>query len=198
MPTLGGPEAAEDAAAPAPGRARRFWSARRIPSALTALVLLGGSALFLYDVAAVRADRPGMEWRHSLADSLERHTLDDTAVIVGAAVLVAAGVLLLALALTPGLRRLLPMRPLPGVRAGLTRKAASLVLRDRAMEVSGVQSARVAVGRKRVTVRAASHFRELDDVREDLDHVLAVGVAELGLAHAPRLHVRVTRPVGKR
>ena len=40
-----------------------------------------------------------------------------------------------------------------------------MVLRDRAMEVSGVQSVRVRMTRGRVDVRAVSHFRELDDVR---------------------------------
>ncbi|MFD9013380.1 DUF6286 domain-containing protein, partial [Streptomyces sp. NPDC059552] len=79
------------------------------------------------------------------------------------------------------------------VRAGLGRKDAAQVLRDRAMEVSGVRSVRVKVGRSRVGVRATSHFRELDDVRADLDEVLAVGIEELGLAHPPQPRVRVRR-----
>ncbi|MFJ5551536.1 DUF6286 domain-containing protein [Streptomyces sp. NPDC093225] len=177
------------------GTARRFWSARRVPAALTAFVLLGAAVVFLYDVAAVRAHRPGMQWRRSLADALARHTLDEPAVTAAAAAAVALGILLLVLAVTPGLRGLLPMRTVvPGVRAGLTRKAAALVLRDRAMEVSGIQSARAAVGRTRLTVRATSHFRPLEEVRADLDHVLAVGLDELGLAREMQVHVKVTRP----
>ncbi|MFI5621070.1 DUF6286 domain-containing protein [Streptomyces sp. NPDC051567] len=187
-------------AAPAP----RFRSARRVPAALTALAVLAVAGLFLYDLAAVRAHRPGMRWRRELAHQLERHTPADLAVQVGAGVLVAAGAVLLLLALTPGLRGLLPMRT-PGaapdqgapVRAGLGRKAAAQVLRDRAMEVSGVRSARVRVGRSRVRVRATSHFRDLDDVRTDLDAVLAVGIGELGLARPPRPRVRVGRAGGK-
>ncbi|WP_037837356.1 DUF6286 domain-containing protein [Streptomyces sp. NRRL S-244] len=186
----------------APARVRRFRSARRIPSALTALAVLGVAGLFLYDLAAVRAGRPGMQWRGELAQRLEQHTPADPEVLVGAAVLAVAGAVLLLLALTPGLRGILSMRPPDpdgGVRAGLGRKAAALVLRDRAMEVSGVRSARVAVRRSRVAIRAQSHFRELDDVRADLEEVLAVGIGELGLAHAPKPRVRVTRaPVGKR
>ncbi|MCX5148455.1 DUF6286 domain-containing protein [Streptomyces sp. NPDC048550] len=191
--------------APDPGRApvrvARFRSARRIPAALTALAVLGVAGLFLYDLAAVRAGRPGMEWRRELAHQLERQTPADPWVLVCAGVLALAGAVLLFLALAPGLRRILPMRtadPDAGVRAGLGRKAAAQVLRDRAMEVSGVQSARVAVGRSRVAVRAASHFRGLDDVRADLESVLEVGIGELGLAHPPQLRVRVTRAaVGK-
>ncbi|MFB7918334.1 DUF6286 domain-containing protein [Streptomyces sp. NPDC056061] len=180
------------------GRARRFWSVRRVPAALLALLVLGGSGLLLYDVAAVRAERPAMRWRRVLARELADRHLDDVWVLTGAAVAVVVGLWLLLLALTPGLRGLLPMRrDRPGVRAGLDRSAAALVLRDRAVEVSGVQTVRVRVGRNRIAVRAVSHFREIDDVRADLDTVLGTGVAELGLAGRPRTAVRVRRAARK-
>ncbi|WP_411084372.1 DUF6286 domain-containing protein [Streptomyces sp. cmx-18-6] len=180
------------------GRAGRFWSARRIPAALLALVLLGAAGLLLYDIAAVRAGRPAMQWRRSLADGLAERQLDDVAVLVGAGVAALIGLWLLLLALTPGLRRLLPMRrDRADVRAGLDRDAAALVLRDRAVEVPGVQSVRVRMGRKKAKVRAVAHFRELDDVRADLDTVLATGIKELGLAKQPGLSVQVHRPAKK-
>ncbi|MFE1958292.1 DUF6286 domain-containing protein [Streptomyces sp. NPDC059479] len=180
-------------------RAGRFWSTRRVPAALTALVVLGAAGLLLYDVAAVRAGHRAMEWRRGLADELARQPLDETWMLVAACVAMALGLWLIALALTPGLRRVLPMRrDVADVRAGLDREAAALALRDRAMEVSGVRSARVRVGRSRVTARALSHFRELDAVRADLDEVLATGIGELGLARPPSLTVRVRRPVKKR
>ncbi|WP_329103405.1 DUF6286 domain-containing protein [Streptomyces sp. NBC_01439] len=178
------------------GRAHRFRSARRVPAALTALVVLAVAVLFLYDLAAVRSGRPGMSWRRDLADQLAVHTPADLAVQLIAAGLVLVGLLLLLLALAPGLRGILPMRTpdeQSGVRAGLGRKAAAQILRDRAMEVSGVRSVRVKVRRSRVGVRATSHFRELDDVRADLDAVLAVGIQELGLARPPQPRVRVRR-----
>ncbi|WKD35300.1 DUF6286 domain-containing protein [Streptomyces xanthophaeus] len=180
----------------APARARRFRSARRVPAGLTALVVLGVAVLFLYDLAALRAGRPGMSWRRDLADQLAAHTPADLGVQLIAGALVLAGAVLLLLALAPGLRRILPMRTpdlRAGVRAGLGRKDAAQILRDRAMEVSGVRAVRVKVGRSHVGVRATSHFRELDDVRADLDEVLAVGIEELGLAHPPKPRVRVKR-----
>ncbi|THA66672.1 hypothetical protein E6R60_32260 [Streptomyces sp. A0642] len=180
------------------GGAGRFWSARRIPAGITALVVLGGAALLLYDVAAVRADHPAMQWRRSLADELAERRLDDVWVLTGASVAVALGLWLLGLALTPGLRDLLPMRrERQGVRASLDRTAAAMVLRDRAVEVSGVQSVRVRMGRGRVKARAVSHFRELDDVRADLDSVLSTGIRELGLARHPSVSVHVRRPAKK-
>jgi hypothetical protein len=183
---------------PAPenaGRAHRFWSARRVPAGIVALLLLALAGLFLYDIVAVRADRPGMSWRRELARQLARRPLDDIWVLVGAGVATALGLWLLLLALTPGLRAVLPMRRThPDVRAGLHRDAAATVLRDRAMEVAGVQSAKVRARRSGAKVRAVAHFRELDDVRTDLDTALGDTVRGLGLARPPRLSVKVRRP----
>ncbi|GAQ61516.1 DUF6286 domain-containing protein [Streptomyces scabiei] len=177
------------------GGEKRFWSARRIPAGILAVLLLGGAGLLLYDVVAVRAGRPAMQWRRSLARELAERPLDDPWVLTGAAVAVLLGLWLLLLATTPGLRDVLPMRRVhPRVRAGLHRGAAALALRDRAMEVSGVRSVRVRAGRKRVDVRAVSHFRELDEVRADLDVTLADGIRGLGLSRPPALSVHVRRP----
>ncbi|KOX24929.1 MULTISPECIES: DUF6286 domain-containing protein [unclassified Streptomyces] len=193
------PSAREDEPAPAPeARARRFWSVRRIPAALLAAVVLGGAGLLLYDVAAVRADQSAMAWRKEAADGLATRPLDSTWVLAGACVAAVLGLWLLLLALTPGLRSVLPMRrDHPDVRAGLDRKAAALILRDRAMEVSGVRSAKVRVRRSKATVRAVSHFRDLDEVRADLERAVTTGVDELALAHPPVPKVRVARPPEK-
>ncbi|MFI1417777.1 DUF6286 domain-containing protein [Streptomyces sp. NPDC020731] len=177
------------------GGHRRFWSARRAPAGLVALLTLLITGAFLYDVAAVRAHRSALGWRRELARQLAERPLDDIWVLTGAGVATALGLWLLLLALTPGLRALLPMRPTdPGVRAGLHRDAAAMVLRDRALEVAGVRSVRVRVKRARADVRAVSHFRELDDVRADLTVVLDDAVEGLGLVRPPSLSLRVRRP----
>ncbi len=181
------------------GGARRFWSARRVPAGIVAVLLLLVAGIFLYDIAAVRADRPAMHWRRELARQLAERPLDDTWVLVGAGVAAALGLWLIVLAATPGLRGVLPMsRTHPDVRAGLHRDAAAMVLRDRAMEVAGVQSARVRVRRKKANVRAVSHFRELDDVRADLDVTLTEAITALGLARPPALSVHVARSTRKK
>ncbi|WP_329215993.1 DUF6286 domain-containing protein [Streptomyces sp. NBC_01485] len=173
----------------------RFWSARRVPAAVVAAVLLVVAGGFLYDVVAVRADRPAMAWRRGLARQLAERPLDDIWVLVGAGVAAALGLWLIVLAVTPGLRDVLPMRRThPDVRAGLHRGAAALVLRDRAMEVAGVQSARVRAGRRKADVLAVSHFRDLDDVHDDLEAVLTDAVRGLGLTRPPALSVQVRRP----
>jgi hypothetical protein len=189
----------DQGAPPPPGavsaREGRFWSARRVPAGIVAFLILALAGLFLYDVAAVRADRPAMNWRRELARQLAERPLDDTWVLVGAGVAAALGLWLIVLAATPGLRSVLSMRrPQADVRAGLHREAAALVLRDRAMEVAGVQSVRVRMRRRRADVAAVSHFRELDDVHTDLDTTLAEAIGGLGLARPPALTVHVRRP----
>ncbi|WP_419993851.1 DUF6286 domain-containing protein [Streptomyces boninensis] len=177
----------------------RFWAVRRVPAALVAGggVLLAG--VFLYDIVKVRAEQPGMAWRHRLADELAVRTAGDAWVLLGGTAVLLLGCWLLWLACSPGLRGVLPMRrPAGDVRAGLDRAAAAVVLRDRAMQISGVQAVRVGVGRRRVTARADAHFRDLDDVRTDLDAVLGEGINELGLARRPALTVQVRRPDPKR
>lgn len=177
------------------GRTRRWWSARRVPAAVVAVVLLGAAGLLLYDVVAVRAHRPAMAWRRWLARELAARHLDDPWVLAAAALAMALGIWLIVLAVTPGLRQVLPMRPVaPGIRAGLDRSAAALVLRDRAMEVAGVQSVRMTVGRRKAKAHAVSHFRALDEVRADLDTALADGLRQLGLARSLGLTVHVRRP----
>ncbi|MGK5533028.1 DUF6286 domain-containing protein [Streptomyces sp. URMC 129] len=177
------------------GPAGRFWSVRRVPAALVATVLLGASGVLLYDIATVRADGTAAAWRRTLADELATRRLDDPWVVSCAAAAMLIGIWLMALATTPGLRGLLPMRQdSDEMRAGIERSAAAVVLRDRAMEVSGVQSVRVRVGRRRIQVLTEAHFRELDAVRSDLDAVLEQGIRELGLARQPALSVHVRRP----
>lgn len=191
--TPGGPGAPRDLAGPSAG-AGRFWSPRRVPSGITAALVLVGSGLLLYDVAVGRTGRDAMRWRVRLTDELATRPLNDTWVITGAAVAAVLGLWLLLLALTPGLRQVLASRSGPGgVRAGLDRDAAALVLRDRAMEVPGVRTVRVAVTRNRAKVRADSHFRELGDVREDLDAVLVEARRGLGLDNELRLSLAVRR-----
>lgn len=176
------------------GRAGRFWSARRVPAAVVALIVLVASGFLLYDVVSVRAGQPGAHWRRWLAHKLSTVHLDNTWVLASTAAITAIGLWLLVTAVTPGLRHLLPMRrPCGDIRAGLERSAAALILRDRAMEISGIQSAKLSVGRRRVKAHAVSHFRDLDDVREELHSTLDHELRRLALAHQPKLSVHAKR-----
>ncbi|MEU1184812.1 DUF6286 domain-containing protein [Streptomyces sp. NPDC005820] len=196
LPVLDKPtETSDPPEAVGTGEVHRFWSPRRVPAAIVAAVLAVVTGAFLYDVCAVRAGRSALAWRRDLATQLAERPLDDTWVLVGAGVAAALGLWLILLAVTPGLRAVLPMRRIhPDVRAGLHRDAVALVLRDRAMEVAGIQSVRVRAHRRRADVRALSHFRDLDAVYADLDAVLTQAIQGLGLVRPPHLSVHVRRP----
>jgi hypothetical protein len=182
-----------------PGATGRFWSTRRRPSAVVALILLAATVLLLSDLAAVRAGRSAWSVRRGLARELDERPLDDVWVLVGAGVAAALGLWLLVLALTPGVRGILPMRRTNSdIRAGLDRKAAGMVLRDRAVEVPGVRSARVRMRRRKADVRVVAHFRELDEVKTDVRDRLEEAVRGLGLSRQPALAIRVRRPERKK
>lgn len=189
------PEPLPDPDAPPAARAGRFWSARRVPAGIVALLALAACGLFLYDVVAVRAGHQAMQWRRTLSRELATRQLEDTWVLVGAGVAAALGLWLLVLALTPGCRSMLPLRrSYPGVRGGLHRDAAAMVLRDRAMQVAGVQSVKAKARRRKAKVTATAHFRDVDEVRTELTQALGTAATELGLARTPRPVVRVRRP----
>ncbi|MET9887558.1 DUF6286 domain-containing protein [Streptomyces sp. NPDC006430] len=188
-PAAGQP-AKQPPAGPQP-RVTRPWSARRIPAAITALLIAAAAGSFLFDVARVRAGKPAA-WRTRLADELATRPLDDLWIQIGGAVIALLGLWLVVLALTPGLRQQLPLKtPDAQMRAVLDRDAAALLLRDAAMRVPGVSSARIRVFRKRIAARADVRFRAPADVKADLLAALLEELDRLALAYPPRLAVRV-------
>jgi hypothetical protein len=157
-------------------------------------VILVAAVAALVDVVAVRAGRPAAAWRRRLADELAARPVDDVWMLTGAAVAAAAGIWLLVLAFTPGLRHRLPLRSpadSPWLRASLDRDGAADLLRDAAMRVPGVSTARVRVRRHRVTTRTDVRFRDPQQVKDDLTAVLGEERDRLALARPPRIVVRV-------
>ncbi|MEJ8645659.1 DUF6286 domain-containing protein [Streptomyces sp. MS1.HAVA.3] len=183
--------AKQSSAGPRP-TVRRPWSARRIPAALTALLIGAAAGTLLFDIIRVHAGRPASAWRTRLADELATRPLDDTWIQISAAVIGLLGLWLIVLALTPGLRDQLPLRtPDAQTHAVLDRDAAELLLRDAAMRVPGVSAARIRIFRNRVGARADVRFRAPADVKADLLVALREELARLALARPPRLAVRV-------
>ncbi|MFD8064530.1 DUF6286 domain-containing Asp23/Gls24 family envelope stress response protein [Streptomyces parvulus] len=186
--------AADRAAPPAPPDdpagtvrgARRPWSSRRFPAALTALAAAAGCALLLYDVLAVHlAGRGPAGWRTRVVDWSASHGPGDTPVVAGGAVAAVLGAWLLWLALTPGLRGVLPMAPVPGSgpqRAVLERRAVAELVRDAVTAVPGVTDVRVRCGRRRVRVRARLGFGDRAATHGAVRAATATTLDTLGLA----------------
>ncbi|MFD9302873.1 DUF6286 domain-containing protein [Streptomyces sp. NPDC060048] len=170
----------------------RPWSTRRIPAALTALLIGAAAGTLLFDVVRVRADQTAAAWRTRLADELATRPLDDIWIQIGAAVITVLGVWLLVMALTPGLRHRLPLKtPDAQTHAVLDRAGAELLLRDAAMRVAGVSAARVRIFHNRIGARADVRYRALADVKADLLVALQAELDRLELARPPRLAVKV-------
>ncbi|MCZ4102224.1 MULTISPECIES: DUF6286 domain-containing Asp23/Gls24 family envelope stress response protein [Streptomyces] len=173
---------------------RRLWSARRIPAALTALIIAAGAGILLFDISMVRAGHSAAAWRSRLAHELATRPLDDAWMLTGAALTASLGLWLIILALTPGLRHQLPLNNPGGqnlVRAVLDRDAVAFLLRDAAMRVPGVSRARIRVRRTRILAHADIRFRDPADVRVELDAVLHEQRDQLALVHPPRITLRL-------
>ncbi|MEU1535064.1 DUF6286 domain-containing protein [Streptomyces fagopyri] len=175
-------------------RSPRLWSPRRIPAALVALVAFCAIAALLYDVIAVRAGARAGAWRTRIVEEVTSRPVDDPWLLATGAVAVVVGLWLLILAVTPGLRRFLPLRTPENsteMQAWLDRRGAAMALRDAAMRVPGIGRARVRVKRRRVIARVEARFRDPTTVRDDVTHALREQCRQLALAHTPRLTVRL-------
>ncbi|MFI2609831.1 DUF6286 domain-containing protein [Kitasatospora sp. NPDC018619] len=172
----------------APGRARRLRAPRTAAAALVATGVLVVAGALLYDVVAVRVGQPARRWRAQIADELAVRHLDDLAVLVGAGAVTALGGWLLWLALAPGLRRWLVLRPYGGTTAAVDRAGVGHLLADRAAGLDGIDELRIRVGRRRVRVSLvgpADPALVQRQLRDELERV--------GLARPLRLDVRAVR-----
>ncbi|MCF2527224.1 DUF6286 domain-containing protein [Yinghuangia soli] len=162
------------AAVPFPGyrKPRRAWSPRGFTAAMTASAvgLAAGTVVFV-GVSARLERTPG--WADATLDWLQTHAwAEDPVWIAGFAVAV-AGLWLIAVALTPGRRHLLPLEPVgTAMSAYMTRRTAAQLLRHTALSSTGVLDARVRVTRRRALLHVDYHFRDADELYDELDAAL--------------------------
>ncbi|MFD7612436.1 DUF6286 domain-containing protein [Streptomyces sp. NPDC059828] len=161
-------------------------------------MLLFSAGMSLFGISRVQAGYPAAPWHEHLFDELATRPLDDAWMLIGAMVAAALGLWLLVLALTPGMRRQLPLQVAAEgehTRVVLDRDGAAQLLRDSAMRVPGVSQAKVRVYRHRVKVRADVRFRDPRDVKDELLTAIRDEQRDkLALARLPKLAVRTRRP----
>lgn len=192
------PEQGATSAEPRPANepSPRPWGARRTTAAIVAALTLLVAGALLFEAVWQRTGHAATTWFDHLTSGLATRPVDDVWVLTGAAITAAAGLTLLVLALTPGLRRRLPLRapadPDHTMRAVLDRRGAALLLRDAAMRVPGVGTAQIRMRRRRVLVRARARFREPDEVRDELAETIRRESRDrIAFARPPRVRVRV-------
>ncbi|MGW5398163.1 DUF6286 domain-containing Asp23/Gls24 family envelope stress response protein [Streptomyces sp. NPDC003952] len=172
----------------------RWWTSRRIPAALTAVLVVAGSGLLVYDIVAVGQGHLSRWPQGPLVHQLTDRPLGSAWLMFAAVLCASLGLWLVVLALTPGRRRLLPLRlqDQDQVRAALDRAGAAVGMRDAALSVPGVTSARVRLGR-RVSVRAVCSFGDPQQTDTDLNQALNRALDGLCLAHPPALTLHIRR-----
>lgn len=185
------PAAEEARGAPSevrPGKVRRLRAPRTAAAVLVATGVLVVAGALLYDVVAVRAGQPARRWRAQIADELAARHLDDLAVLVGAGAATLLGGWLLWLAVAPGSRRWLVLRPYGGTTAAVDRAGVGHLLTDRAAGLDGIDHLRIRVGRRRVRISLAGVADPAlvqRQLRDELERV--------GLGRPMRLDVRTAR-----
>lgn len=176
---------------------RRAWSPRGFVAALTALGIGGTAGLLLFFGIAARLEHTA-QWAYDVLDWVQTHEWTEKWVWVGGVVAAVVGLWLLLLAWTPGRRHLLPLEPVgPDVTAYMTRRTASNLLRHTALRSTGVLDARVRVTRRKAVLRVDYHFRDPDELHDELETALRERADALLLARVPRVDVRLQPASGR-
>ncbi|MFJ9342280.1 DUF6286 domain-containing Asp23/Gls24 family envelope stress response protein [Streptomyces sp. NPDC101733] len=178
----------------APRTPRRWWSPRRFPMAV--LILLVGSLCGAVTADVIRVHALGVPagaWRMGAVEWLAGQQPGDPAVTGIALVASAAGLWVLALALTPGRRgRLGVTSPAAHQTVAVDRSTVASLVRDAVGDVEGIEAVRVRVGRRRLSVRARLAFGDRDDARQEATAVTERILANCLLRRTPRQRVTVT------
>ncbi|WP_435226341.1 DUF6286 domain-containing Asp23/Gls24 family envelope stress response protein [Streptomyces sp. Tue6028] len=187
-----GPATAADRSAVDPsavGRTpRRWWSPRRLPTAvLTLSAALSCGALAVDLILVHTGHQPPSDWRTSALDRLSRHGPADAG--AGGALL---GLWLLTMAVAPGHRNLLTMTA-PAARRHLAvdRSAVAALMRNAVSGTQGTGGVKVRVGRRSVTVRAGLAFGDSARAQADVTSAARRVLTSCALRRTPRPRVRV-------
>lgn len=190
------PEAEEPAEA-GYRKPRRAWSTRGFTSTVTALGVGGAAGVLLFFGVAARLERTS-DWSYDVLDWVQTHEWTDQWVWVGGTVAAVLGAWLLLLAWTPGKRHLLPLFPVGSeMTAFMTRRTAANLLRHTALRSTGVLDARVRMSRRKAVMRVDYHFRDPDELLEELEAALRERADALLMVRVPRIDVRLQPASGR-
>jgi Family of unknown function (DUF6286) len=177
---------------------RAFRPQRVVPAAVVAALSAVAAVLVLVEVVAALLRRPAVVLPIGWLGRLSRTVYwDDLLVLAGAAALAALGLVIVALALSPGRPRAYPLdgddpEVLMGIEpAGLRRYAEYAARR-----VDGVTGARARIGRRRMRVRVTSPLHDTRGLPDAVRGAVERCFGELALRNPPRPRVSVRHREG--
>ena len=163
---------------------------------ILAVALAGASVILIIEVIAFAVHAsplvvPWTTWYHWAATT----RWNALVIRVWSVILIAAGVILLAVELKPRRVTRLPLLAVgQATDATVSRRGLARILRTEATGVDGITGATVRVRRRRARVTAASGARgraAAGALTEPVTQALGARLDGLGLRHVPRLTVRV-------
>ena len=171
----------------------RWWSERRTPGAVLALLLAAGCAGVTADFLRVHVTRrQAAAWREWTVGWLSTHGPGDLPFIVGGAAVALLGLWMVVLGATPGRRGQLTLfSAMPEQDIAVDRAAVTGLLRDAVGDIDGIGAARIRAGRRRATVRATLAFGDREQARTWVTTAVHKTVTDCRLRHEPRVRVRV-------
>lgn len=173
--------------------ARRSWSSRRTATTGVAIAVAVLSALALWTVLHQHlpgtAAPPWERVRRWVTASGGRSLLRPAAWAAAA-----AGAWLILLALAPGHRRLIPLSCPQAVRAVISRRHASRLVRAAVTEVPGLRVRALRFTRRTVTVRAETAYGAPPDIGHTTTAAIERTLQNMALHRTPKVRL-VLRPV---
>jgi hypothetical protein len=165
----------------------------RLLAVLLSLAVVVTAAVLAAEVVRWALDSPPWVPWHGWAGEVADVRTGDRSVLIGSAVAVLAGLLLLLFELAPRRPETLRTAPLvDGVDTVTTRRGLRTATETAARGVSGVRSASADVGRRTVRVSARTRARGVGaDVKDQVRNAVEQTLADLQLERSPKVRVSV-------
>ncbi|WP_239476881.1 DUF6286 domain-containing protein [Nocardia arizonensis] len=172
-------------------------SRRVIPAVVVAIVVLALCVAVSVSLIQRMAGARQYLSYDTVATRLHDLTWGDYQVLIAGVAVALLGLLALGAALWPGRAAVLPLSESDEVRAGVSRAGLRTSLRTAAAQVEGLESVRVELHRKTVTVRGQAWQSNTDGIAEEVCAAVTRRVQELG-PPVRRVRARLRGPRTKR
>lgn len=165
---------------------------RSLPATLVALLLLAAAVLVALSCVQVLLGRPSLIPLATLAGVGASLTWNTPVVIAGGVIAGVLGLLLLAAAVLPGRPTVLALSgSSAGTSSGVTRRSLCRDLVSTVRSADGITATRISVKRGRIRAMVHAPGGENTELDEQVRGLLTNRLAEIALAHRPRMRVRV-------